>query len=362
MAGIPLVHGAWHGPWCWERVAERLRRRGRVPARRGTGRPRRRAGRPAGAAAARAGAGGAVAAARTTRERAVDVAESAGREDLLIGAFTAWTEPTPWVSRPYGMVDERGLGPDAAAGPRRPGPHGPLPAALRAGGGVGRRGRPACRAGRRPGGQAGPGDRPDRQRAGSDRLSLVRRAPRRDRGRGPERPPGAAGPCRAGPGPGPGLPDARAARRRALLTGDARPRRRALRGRRAALRRGLRPARATRVDARRRRRHPGHGHHRGEPAPDGRVRAGRPGSWRRASARWRSTPARWRWPRRGGWTRRGPPWMARRRHVRTCTSRCSRPSGRWRWWRSASRNRPRSCTPHCSPSAPSWPARPAPRW
>jgi pimeloyl-ACP methyl ester carboxylesterase len=28
MAGILLVHGAWHGPWCWDGVAERLRRRG----------------------------------------------------------------------------------------------------------------------------------------------------------------------------------------------------------------------------------------------------------------------------------------------------------------------------------------------
>ena len=24
MAGILLVHGAWHGPWCWDRLAERL--------------------------------------------------------------------------------------------------------------------------------------------------------------------------------------------------------------------------------------------------------------------------------------------------------------------------------------------------
>lgn len=24
MAGILLVHGAWHGPWCWERFAQRL--------------------------------------------------------------------------------------------------------------------------------------------------------------------------------------------------------------------------------------------------------------------------------------------------------------------------------------------------
>ena len=53
---------------------------------------------------------GAVAAARSTRERTVDLAESAGREDLLVGAFTAWTEPTPWISRPYGMVDERTVG------------------------------------------------------------------------------------------------------------------------------------------------------------------------------------------------------------------------------------------------------------
>jgi hypothetical protein len=24
MAGILLVHGAWHGPWCWDGFAERL--------------------------------------------------------------------------------------------------------------------------------------------------------------------------------------------------------------------------------------------------------------------------------------------------------------------------------------------------
>jgi alpha-beta hydrolase superfamily lysophospholipase len=24
MTGILLVHGAWHGPWCWDRLAERL--------------------------------------------------------------------------------------------------------------------------------------------------------------------------------------------------------------------------------------------------------------------------------------------------------------------------------------------------
>jgi hypothetical protein len=24
MAGILLVHGGWHGPWCWDAMAERL--------------------------------------------------------------------------------------------------------------------------------------------------------------------------------------------------------------------------------------------------------------------------------------------------------------------------------------------------
>ena len=50
---------------------------------------------------------GAVTAARATRERAVELAEGSGRADLLVGAFTAWTEPTPWQARPYGMVDQR---------------------------------------------------------------------------------------------------------------------------------------------------------------------------------------------------------------------------------------------------------------
>ncbi|HEY2673966.1 MAG TPA: BTAD domain-containing putative transcriptional regulator [Rugosimonospora sp.] len=49
---------------------------------------------------------GAVAAARTTRRRAIDVAETADRDDLLVAAFTGWTEPTPWQSRPYGTVDQ----------------------------------------------------------------------------------------------------------------------------------------------------------------------------------------------------------------------------------------------------------------
>ncbi|WP_431924201.1 BTAD domain-containing putative transcriptional regulator [Nonomuraea jabiensis] len=48
---------------------------------------------------------GAVAAARNTREQAVEYAESIGRDDLMIAAFTAWTEPTPWQARTYGTVD-----------------------------------------------------------------------------------------------------------------------------------------------------------------------------------------------------------------------------------------------------------------
>ncbi|MFF7457098.1 BTAD domain-containing putative transcriptional regulator [Kitasatospora sp. NPDC008115] len=48
---------------------------------------------------------GAVAAARRTREQAVEYAESIGRDDLMVAAFTAWTEPTPWRARTYGTVD-----------------------------------------------------------------------------------------------------------------------------------------------------------------------------------------------------------------------------------------------------------------
>ncbi|PWK75169.1 transcriptional regulator [Streptomyces sp. CG 926] len=48
---------------------------------------------------------GAVMDARTTRRTAIDRAVGAGRDDLLIAAFTAWTEPTPWQTRPYGVVD-----------------------------------------------------------------------------------------------------------------------------------------------------------------------------------------------------------------------------------------------------------------
>lgn len=50
---------------------------------------------------------GAVPAARATRSAAVAVAERARRDDLLIAAFTAWTEPTLWQTRPFDVVDER---------------------------------------------------------------------------------------------------------------------------------------------------------------------------------------------------------------------------------------------------------------
>ncbi|WP_245816609.1 hypothetical protein, partial [Rhodococcus maanshanensis] len=39
-----------------------------------------------------------------TREQAVAYAESLGRDDLMIAAFTAWTEP-PLQARTYGTVD-----------------------------------------------------------------------------------------------------------------------------------------------------------------------------------------------------------------------------------------------------------------
>ncbi|MCP2356935.1 DNA-binding SARP family transcriptional activator/tetratricopeptide (TPR) repeat protein [Nonomuraea thailandensis] len=48
---------------------------------------------------------GAVAAARETRREAVEYAESLGRDDLMLAAFTAWTEPTAWQARTYGTVD-----------------------------------------------------------------------------------------------------------------------------------------------------------------------------------------------------------------------------------------------------------------
>ena len=48
---------------------------------------------------------GNVPAARETRGRALDAARAAGRDDLVVAAFTAWTEPTPWLVRQYGVVD-----------------------------------------------------------------------------------------------------------------------------------------------------------------------------------------------------------------------------------------------------------------
>ncbi|MFC8448022.1 BTAD domain-containing putative transcriptional regulator [Kitasatospora sp. NPDC057223] len=49
---------------------------------------------------------GAVAAATDTRATALRLARDAGRHDLMIEAWTAWTEPTPWVTHPYGTVDQ----------------------------------------------------------------------------------------------------------------------------------------------------------------------------------------------------------------------------------------------------------------
>lgn len=42
---------------------------------------------------------------RVTRQRALDAARAAGRGDLVIAAFTAWSEPTPWQARRYGQID-----------------------------------------------------------------------------------------------------------------------------------------------------------------------------------------------------------------------------------------------------------------
>ncbi|GHH63116.1 hypothetical protein GCM10018781_12040 [Kitasatospora indigofera] len=49
---------------------------------------------------------GAVAAATETKATALRLAREAGRHDLLIEAWTAWTEPTPWVTHPYGSFDQ----------------------------------------------------------------------------------------------------------------------------------------------------------------------------------------------------------------------------------------------------------------
>ncbi|MFE3198181.1 BTAD domain-containing putative transcriptional regulator [Embleya sp. NPDC059237] len=49
---------------------------------------------------------GDVSGARRTRQLAFEAAEAAGRDDLVVAAFTAWTVPTPWQRRPYGVLDE----------------------------------------------------------------------------------------------------------------------------------------------------------------------------------------------------------------------------------------------------------------
>ncbi|MFW6719087.1 BTAD domain-containing putative transcriptional regulator [Streptomyces sp. MAR4 CNY-716] len=57
---------------------------------------------------------GAVVEAQGIRARAMDVAERYGRDDLLVEALTAWTEPTAWERRTYAHEDTR-----AAAALRR---------------------------------------------------------------------------------------------------------------------------------------------------------------------------------------------------------------------------------------------------
>jgi DNA-binding SARP family transcriptional activator/tetratricopeptide (TPR) repeat protein len=51
--------------------------------------------------------GGAVVEAQGIRARAMDVAERHGRDDLLVEALTAWTEPTAWERRTYAHEDTR---------------------------------------------------------------------------------------------------------------------------------------------------------------------------------------------------------------------------------------------------------------
>ncbi|MFI6443920.1 BTAD domain-containing putative transcriptional regulator [Kitasatospora sp. NPDC050543] len=49
---------------------------------------------------------GAVAAAMETKAQAIRLARETDRRDLLVEAWTAWTEPTPWVTHPYGSFDQ----------------------------------------------------------------------------------------------------------------------------------------------------------------------------------------------------------------------------------------------------------------
>ncbi|WP_280842385.1 BTAD domain-containing putative transcriptional regulator [Kitasatospora phosalacinea] len=52
---------------------------------------------------------GQVTAATGTKARALRLARESGREELLIAAWTAWTEPTPWVTHPYGALDQEAV-------------------------------------------------------------------------------------------------------------------------------------------------------------------------------------------------------------------------------------------------------------
>ncbi|MFJ9942753.1 BTAD domain-containing putative transcriptional regulator [Streptomyces erythrochromogenes] len=52
---------------------------------------------------------GATAAARHTRQRAVDLAVGAHRDDLVAAVYGAWTEPSPWRSRLKGLFDRTAL-------------------------------------------------------------------------------------------------------------------------------------------------------------------------------------------------------------------------------------------------------------
>ncbi|MFJ8160146.1 BTAD domain-containing putative transcriptional regulator [Streptomyces sp. NPDC096136] len=52
---------------------------------------------------------GAVVPAREAQERAVRMARSEGRPDLLTAAYTTWTEPTPWRVRPYAASDPQAV-------------------------------------------------------------------------------------------------------------------------------------------------------------------------------------------------------------------------------------------------------------
>ncbi|MFJ7076885.1 BTAD domain-containing putative transcriptional regulator [Streptomyces sp. NPDC098781] len=48
---------------------------------------------------------GAMLGAQQALSRAVELARSHGRDDLMVAAYSSWTEPTPWYSRGYGITD-----------------------------------------------------------------------------------------------------------------------------------------------------------------------------------------------------------------------------------------------------------------